>query len=202
MFCIYLGRKKAIIGIFVIFSASAGMMAAKNIIGEEASPFLLRCLNYLSLQGIHFGWFVAGTLAYLYYISKNKTIVIGFIFVVLLASCSKGISQIYCGIIISLLFIAPIIFVKLRFLFENKVLLFFGFVSYPLYLMHENAMIAMIVKIHNNFKFIPVILLPIIPISVLTIMAFVIVKTAEPFLRNYFNKYLYKIFFKKLTIDE
>jgi peptidoglycan/LPS O-acetylase OafA/YrhL len=65
-------------------------------------------------------------------------------------------------------------------LLGNKALVFIGFISYPLYLIHENMMVEMIVKVGWAFPGMPAILIPALPICVVISLAWVIAKYMEP----------------------
>ena len=67
---------------------------------------------------------------------------------------------------------------------SNKFLVFVGFISYPLYLVHENASISMINQIHDAYPTVPGYLLPILPTIVVTIVAWNIAKYLEPLTRK------------------
>ncbi len=63
-----------------------------------------------------------------------------------------------------------------------------GFVSYALYLIHENLMIAMMIKLNAWIKSEAVMIaLPIVVVAVLYYIAWLISKYAEPALRNALN---------------
>jgi peptidoglycan/LPS O-acetylase OafA/YrhL len=55
-----------------------------------------------------------------------------------------------------------------------------GFISYPLYLIHENMMVAMIVKIGRIFPNMFAILIPILPILFVVGGAWIIARHLEP----------------------
>lgn len=67
-------------------------------------------------------------------------------------------------------------------------LIYFGFVSYPLYLIHENAMVAMIVKAGKYFPDIPGILLPLIPIAILMFISYLIANYIEPLINKFLKQ--------------
>jgi peptidoglycan/LPS O-acetylase OafA/YrhL len=132
----------------------------------------------------YFGWFTGGALSYLYFTS-NK---IRYLFFAILVSLlqlykyQRSSGELVCAIIVMAVFFIPVYFEKARFVFSNSVLIFFGFISYPLYLIHENAMIGLMLKLNNNLSNIPNLLLPVIPLLILIIVSYVIVKIFEPFL--------------------
>ncbi len=170
------GNKKAIIVIFSMY-----------LLSKVSAKFNIDLLNVLSndFSFEYFGWFASGSLAYLYFISKKNKF--------LYFSILVGLSEIYkyrndsklllFSIFILFVFFIPIYFEKTRLLLSNPALLFLGFISYPLYLIHENAMIALICKIYK-FVEIPYILLPIVPIFILVFISYIITKILEPFVRK------------------
>ena len=94
-------------------------------------------------------------------------------------------------LIFSLMFILPILFQKIRFLLESRVLLFLGFISYPLYLIHENMMIFMIIDL-NKLEFIPEKMLPIIPILIVIFLSYLIVRFGESSVKGILKKVFLK----------
>ena len=171
-----LGSKKAIIAVFSMY-----------LLFNIGNVFNINVLIILSdfLSFLHFGWFASGSLAYLYFISKKNKYLYFSILVGLFESYQyRHDSKLWLfSIFILLIFFMPIYFEKTRLLLCNSVIIFFGFISYPLYLIHENAMIALICKI-SKFIEIPSILLPFIPIIILLFISYLITKILEPFVRK------------------
>jgi peptidoglycan/LPS O-acetylase OafA/YrhL len=67
---------------------------------------------------------------------------------------------------------------------SNRILVFVGFISYPLYLIHENMMVAMIVKIGRIFPNMFAILISILPILFVVGGAWIIARNLEPATRK------------------
>jgi peptidoglycan/LPS O-acetylase OafA/YrhL len=74
---------------------------------------------------------------------------------------------------------------KLQVFLSNKLLTFFGYISYPLYLIHENATISMIVQLHQRFNEVNPYLLSFIPLSMMILIAWIMAKYLEPQLKNW-----------------
>lgn len=169
------GKKKAILLIFSMF-----------LLGLIAGKFQIRLLIILSdlFSFKYFDWFVIGSLVYLYYVEKKiKYLFFSFLISMIeFYSCfnQNDYLKLIFLILILIVFITPVYFEKTRFLLQSKFLLFFGLISYPLYLIHENAMISLIIKL-NKIIDIPYLLLPVIPILLLLIISLFIVKVLEPF---------------------
>jgi peptidoglycan/LPS O-acetylase OafA/YrhL len=179
----YLGRSKAIIGLLLLYLVAVVSSFYHN-------EMLDKVMDTLSFK--YFCWFAAGCCAYLYFNSRQLKYLIFCV-----AICSFDIVQselldrgrMIAGFVILTIFILPVYYPKLRMVFSNKIFLFLGFLSYPFYLIHENAMIAMIIKFNKiSNGSIPHLLLPLIPICILIGIAYVIAKYLEPFLKNFLSK--------------
>lgn len=66
----------------------------------------------------------------------------------------------------------------------NRCLLFFGFVSYPLYLLHENLGVALIVRWGRDWPELPHALLPLLAVAVTTALAWLLARHIEPWLQR------------------
>ena len=84
----------------------------------------------------------------------------------------------------ALFFGATMLSKKLQTILASKALLFAGAISYPLYLIHENAMVSMIGSVGRAAPWVPSLLLPVLPIAVLSLVAWLIATKAEPALRS------------------
>lgn len=157
---------------------------------------VIEYLNFLDAS--FFGWFASGAMAFLYYKSKSKidllcSIIIGGI--ASLVYYEKTNDMTFMFLLLGV-FISTIHFEKLKKIFADKIFLFFGFISYPLYLIHENAMVSIIIKGDKYLSFLPHFLLPIIAIAILAGVAYLIAKTIEPFVRKLIDNNLQLLFSK------
>lgn len=135
----------------------------------------------------YFGWFASGAAFYLY----TKSHKINWFFYGLIISIISSFSEggIYDGklwgaLLISLFFALSICSLKLQSMMKNKTLLFFGFISYPMYLLHENMMISSSLKLSKNLLATPNYLLPIFPILMISLLSYIIAKKIEPLFRQ------------------
>lgn len=174
-------RSKAVIWLIALYAVSVCAELSHN-----------RYLTFLSdgLSLKYYGWFASGCLAYLFYNNRQWKFLLPALIIAVFEIIYRS-NELYRYIIafaILAAFMLPVYFEQLRGLFANRFLLFVGFISYPLYLIHENDMIAIIIKLHNHFAFIPGALLPLISISILCFIAWLIAKYAEPFVKNLIHK--------------
>jgi peptidoglycan/LPS O-acetylase OafA/YrhL len=189
------GGEKAIIGLFICFCI---WLVAASIVQFSSTPpaFFVVLKNITKQEGLsfnEFSWFACGSLAYLYFTTKNRNYflfagITGIIAASTLGLTSSAFSR--PAFIVLVFFLAAVYFEGIKKLLANKVLIFIGFISYPLYLLHQNIMIALIAKMGKQFSFIPGILLPVIPILLLVLISYLIAKVIEPTIRKKLNKYL------------
>ena len=166
-----------ILGAYVVW-----LLATYGLPRETTFRFLL---STLSLN--QFGWFACGSLCYLYYTTKEKNLLVSAILTGLLSLGSldlttKGTPIV--GLCILTIFIGTIYADWLKPIFTNRLFMFVGFVSYPLYLIHENMLIALIIKLGNQQTFIPYFALPVLPILFLLLVAYCIANYIEPALQR------------------
>ena len=178
----FLGTRKAIWSIFGLFIVWCILTCFNNLLFTQINYLYLLLKN---LGVVNYGWFSSGAMAYLYYINRDKKdLLYAIIFGLLSVLMLSGIKNIIFMLVLLIFFISAICYEKFAIYFNNKFLLFYGFISYPLYLIHESAMIGLIVKIRNFTDLIPDILLPLIPILFLSGVAYMIAKFIEPFVRK------------------
>lgn len=94
-----------------------------------------------------------------------------------------SISMIFATVMV-LIFSMSMFNHKLQNPLSNKVLVSIWFISYPLYLMYENAIISMTIKIYHEDNWIPGIFLPVLPVIELILVAWLIAYFLEPRLRD------------------
>lgn len=166
IFCIFL------VGVF--FGLTADIFNIK---------WLRLLVNNLSIE--HFGWFSCGAAFYLY----KKTLEKKFIYQALFSGFA---SSLYIGkndfvylmlaALVVCVFCCAVCFSFFRYILSNKITGFIGVISYPLYLLHENILISLSIKLGKvddnifvNFLIILVILF---------ILAKMVEKYAEPFVKK------------------
>ena len=144
------------------------------------APFVWRFSSHFM------GWFAAGALFYLYLkSSKRKWWIMGLIIAVLSAFfLSKGLDAKLAAIVMILFFATVIMDNRAQSVLSFRLFVFLGFISYPLYLIHENMMVALIVKIGRWMPWMPSFFMPVIPIAVVIGIAYLVALYAEPKLRE------------------
>jgi len=132
------------------------------------------------------GWFASGAMYYLYFKEGNsKWLWMGLLTsLVSAALLSRGEGANLAAIIMSLFFVAVLLSERLQSVVGSRFLLFFGFISYPLYLIHENMMVSLIIKFGHWTPFLPGFLLPVIPIIIVAAIAWFVAMYMETGLRD------------------
>jgi peptidoglycan/LPS O-acetylase OafA/YrhL len=146
-----------------------------------ALAFLDLVVRQLSFE--HFGWFAAGASFYLYSRGRGVSFaVVGVAMAVASAMWAAGPYKqpLVLGGAISLAFAVSLNNARLQRWLSHPFLQFFAFVSYPLYLLHENLLIALIVKLDRVAPAIPPIAYPLVVTPVLCLLAYCVAKIVEP----------------------
>ena len=195
-----LGPKKMIFVLVTMFFSSIVLKFASPHLSSAVSYQLRTLYHYLNWE--HYGWFAAGSLFYQYYVNKEMRYWYAALVVALIAArCLGGLptkSMIYASSIV-FTFAYSMFHPTVQKVLSNKFLVFVGFISYPLYLVHENATVSMINQIHDAYPTVPGYLLPILPTIVMTIVAWIIAKYLEPIARKLIKQMLS---YKSVTLDQ
>ena len=148
--------------------------------------YLPRLILFI-LSAEHLGWFAAGALFYLYAKEPHLNLLVIAVATGLISALTMNeveTQAIYYGFVVVLIFMASVLSQRIQSLLSNPGLLTLGFASYPLYLLHENMMISLIVKTGNFAPWIPAILVPIIPMSIVIALGWMVARFAEPKIRS------------------
>jgi peptidoglycan/LPS O-acetylase OafA/YrhL len=172
----------ALTGLFIIARVTLLMSANHVAVDLHQLP---RIMDLLSAK--YFGWFAAGALYYRYFHERKP----GFLWLAILTALASALSQdgyqyhpeIF-ALSVVILFTAAIVSGVVQRLLTNRIFLFFGFVSYPLYLVHENMMVSAIAKVGFAAPWLPAFLMPVAPILLVSGVAWLVAAYAEPRLRD------------------
>lgn len=183
-------RNKALLGIFLLYVLALVLqvLILHNILHENSWMKI-----YIG-SFIHFGWFVTGALTYIYYHDRSKKYLWALFFAVISSlfytyKFQDLILLLYL-IILNLVFFGALFWKKFGVIFSGKFFKFLGFISYPLYLLHENMLISLIIKIHKYFPNLSYALLPILSFIFIGMLANLVAKYLEPYLQDLLKKAL------------
>jgi peptidoglycan/LPS O-acetylase OafA/YrhL len=198
-----LGARKAvsaliaiyIVGLYIRFLHSVPALE-ENVIWHffaAKADYTYAALRIYGLSdSTYYGMFACGAV-FSRYVSSRKTWLLILATALGLSSglmfgCNPAIGHYAGGMLMGVLFMCIIpmscaIPFMQRF-FGSKFLVLMGFVSYPLYLFHQNMLVASIIKLHDHFPHLPPILATLFPIIFVVGLAWIIAKYIEPIVKN------------------
>lgn len=168
------------------------------LIFSLSSLFEFHFLNVLasiseSLSIKHFGWFSSGSIYFSYYKTGDRHWLNASLLLLVLSSLTVRIEAepftfgvFFGALAVSALFILSFKLTYLQKMLQSRVLIFFGFISYPLYLIHNNAMISMVIKTEMAFPWLHPFLYPYPAIIFIILTAYIIARYLEPWLKKIF----------------
>ncbi|ALP62832.1 acyltransferase family protein [Paraburkholderia caribensis] len=181
------GARKAISLLFALFSVTVffKLYMIKHPHAQAVIYWTNFALKRTSAE--HFGWFTFGAILYLHLRNRSLyTIIAAFGAAAISVAVFNGshlIEKIPPALMV-LLFSAAITNDKVQHFLQRKAWLTLGFVSYPLYLIHENAVVSLTAQFGQFWPSIPAAILPIGPIAFLFCVAWLIAAYGEPAVRR------------------
>jgi peptidoglycan/LPS O-acetylase OafA/YrhL len=186
-----LGPRWAVAGLAALFAAW-GVCDVAVLEWPRQAAFVQPVLDLLNAWGArHYGWFAAGALYYRHFRSGERRLLWQAVALSALATLSLygmfglALRAFAAGAAVSVLFALALLSRRVKRLLGLRLLLFIGMVSYPLYLVHENLMIALTVKLGAGQHWIPALLLPLLPAAGLMLLAWLVATRLEPRLRGW-----------------
>lgn len=188
IFYFLLGGQRMIWVLIVMFLVAVIVPVCDQIF-EENGWDQTRTILY-ALSGKPCGWFAAGALFYRYYNEKKKWLFIAAVMIATASALAMGKGdygrmlfvweRAYAAMFIVLIFSIAMLSDRVKKLISSNTLLFVGFISYPLYLLHENIMISLIIKLHDVMPWVPPYLLPTMPIVFIVGVAWLVARYVDP----------------------
>lgn len=183
------GRNALICALIFVFLVAAISDLAETYFGLTTLRFMYRISDTLSFQ--YFGWFASGAAFYVYSQNKSwKWLAIALSVAIVSSIVWGGLSKqrVLAASLIALFFAMSLISEIVQRFLNSRVTQFFGVISYPLYLIHENMMVSMIIKLGRRVEEFPAALLPLPVIAILSGAAYLISKYCEPFTKSFLMK--------------
>jgi peptidoglycan/LPS O-acetylase OafA/YrhL len=179
-----IGRRGAIATLILLFSLS---LITKFGINESGSGYSFLTTITRLTGADHYGWFLGGIYGYLFWLSRKLYFLglcVGFNFIATLAlkGTNFEISALASGI--SIMFALALYFPRLQSWLSRRFFLFLGFVSYPLYLVHENMTVSLMIQLGKFWPQEGWFLLPLVSILLPILIAWLTAKWLEPWLRR------------------
>ncbi len=174
----------AIVTLISLFGLQSAIVIIHFIWKNSSFPvldFIQSLLNGLSSE--HYGWFAAGACFYLYFKDKNRVwAYYGVAATLLSAALFRGthLDLKVASLFFAALFISAMMSASARRLLSAPFLVFTGFISYPLYLLHEDMVVALSIRLTHWAPFTPSLLIPVLPICLVGGLAWFVAKYIEP----------------------
>lgn len=179
----WIGEKNTIRAIIAMFLISASIPPLAYLFPSANLHLLEIFRGWTSSE--HFGWFAAGALYFRYFQKRLPSLfykATGMAMLAALATGSGNAGPTIAALVVVALFAFAVAHEWLHRFLRTRVLLFLGFVSYPLYLVHESIMVTLIIKLGKLAPWLPDAAFAIPPIGVVLLIGFVIAKYIEPWL--------------------
>jgi peptidoglycan/LPS O-acetylase OafA/YrhL len=187
------GGRMALWCLIAFFAVATGIKVLDDMVENQTVARALTLVRYLGFN--HFGWFAAGACAYQYSKSRDRRYLLASVIVGVCASAATGLVDWHGDVEVFLyaastvvLFLSAVLFHAVRAVISWRPLLFLGFVSYPLYLVHEGILVSSIVKVGAVAPWMPGLLMPVMPALLIMLLAWVISAHVEPRLRTWFSQ--------------
>ena len=162
--------------------------------GIESSNYVLIQKVVGTLSFHHFGWFSAGAFVYIY-VKENSfgALVCAFVMCVYSSVFYKfgDVGFTVSAMLMSFIFLISAFSERLARFFEFRFFVFLGFISYPLYLLHENILVASIVKISQLFDGYQY-LYPAVPVIALCFVSYVLARYVEPNIKLVISDFVFR----------
>jgi peptidoglycan/LPS O-acetylase OafA/YrhL len=177
-----IGSRKLVVSLFILFFLDTALTQLNQDSDHILIYYLSSISNLLSFK--YFGWFAAGSSFYIFTKDGNKAwFYLGVLMCVFssfaTAVTSNSLGTLIAILCISIFFSCSLVSRSIQRLLSNKILLFFGYISYPLYLLHENMMISLIIKFNTLLPPSINFLLPVFAITFIASIAFIVAKYIE-----------------------
>jgi peptidoglycan/LPS O-acetylase OafA/YrhL len=174
-----------------MFFCTVAFELTYQLLSQHLASQILGVLKFAETRQL--GWFATGALFYGYFRHRNAWNLCAAIIVGLFAARSldgfKSPAMLFASIMVMVLAMA-IHNKNTQKILGNQYLVWVGFISYPLYLTHDSALVSMVVQLHQAAAWMPMYLLPILPIFVVVLIAWVIARYLEPNLRMLIKRFL------------
>jgi peptidoglycan/LPS O-acetylase OafA/YrhL len=189
MFYYWKGRRGMIWGLVSVLGIAILARYGTEYIGGSGFVRLSAASSKLSFNLI--GWFASGAAFYVWSKDRSRNwFLLAIAIAIISATLARplGRESALAAVMVAGLFAATLVSPMLQRLLGNPVLQFCAFISYPLYLIHENTMIALIIKMGRHP---PALLPPFLPLPAIALLvgvAFLVARYAEPAMRHLISR--------------
>ena len=136
----------------------------------------------------HMGWFLIGALLYNALFQRDMRSLLASVFVLpfaIVADSGRSSEVFLMCTVLYVIFVGTLFNTSIARFFSSRFFLFWGFISYPLYLIHQNITVALTIKTHSAVSQMPGLLTPIPGVVAVVAVSYVIAAYGEPKLRSW-----------------
>jgi peptidoglycan/LPS O-acetylase OafA/YrhL len=170
----------------VALAAVLAIFALGALSGPLGASLLADTMNRVGAG--YFGWFAAGALFFAYHRTGQRWALCAAMTVGVLAMAVdrrvQGMQGYMVAASLLLIFAGSLSFAAVRSFLSSRFLLTMGFISYPLYLNHENTIVSMTIQLGRAAPGIPSVLLPVVPIVLASLVAYLAARFVEPWAKS------------------
>lgn len=174
----FLRKQLAVSGLAAIFLAAASYKFGIAYISLAPSIVIMKSIDACF---IHFGWFYLGSV--LYQRQKISAGLLGFMGTIFCLCIYTTVGNDHIGasmcILLYCLFYAGVRTNALYGVLTAKWLVWVGFISYPLYLIHENALIALTIMAHRLSPELAPVITPLPGLLIITAIAYLLARYGD-----------------------
>lgn len=204
---------KTIWAIFSLFAITVLIIALGKALNVDLIVLVGKVFGSV-LGFLYFGWFAVG--AMLYCITqhtahgKQHRYMYYLVLILLLIANSiitgyitrETLDAMIAVFVITLFFPLSLFSLSIQKVLAHRFWVFLGFVSYPLYLIHERTLVSATVLLAKHYSGVPSYILPIVPIFILIFISWVIAKFLEVPLRKFLKDVFIVFCLKKEKIKD
>ena len=190
----YVFRDRSGTMIFLIFVVFLLFESFHNLffLGNDTSVFIYKLSKIWGLN--HYGWFCFGIFFYKYWSTEEHkyyhlSIASGAISLIYLSYEEQSLFILLPASLLILLFVFSFNNIFIINMLKNKVFLFFGAISYPLYLIHQNFIIGFGKYIYQLSTELNSVLYIVFGVLLSILVGYIILKL-EPSIKKYLSEYI------------
>lgn len=181
----FLKRKYLVFALLLAYLVGEFLANAASLGMPELEP--IKKMVDLLLSAHFYAWFFGGAMCYLAFCENNNTVkkfsyyAVSFLVVsISIFAEQREAGHVLVALFVLVLFHASFLFEFIQQFLRSKVLLFIGSISYPFYLIHENMLVSISIKMAQFFPSMPPYLIPIPGIVAAGALAYMVAQFLEP----------------------
>ncbi len=182
----FISKDRALSYLSLLFLATWICLNIPSNLAAVHQDLLYALTKILSLH--HMGWFLMGALLYQAYNvgSKRSGVLSAFVLpLAVLADSGESAQIFFVCVLLYAVFVATLFNKSFAKLFASRFFLFWGFISYPLYLIHQNILVALTIKTHAVFPDLPGLLTPLPGVGAVVMVSYLLAQYGEPLLKKW-----------------